>query len=87
MPNFRAATAFLLLLSNLAAAQPGNGENCEPIEELGTPDLDRFDYSVEMVSTSFCVFFCVTLRCLKSDIISTCPTHVLLRLSIIKGCR
>jgi len=60
MTNFRITTAFLLLLSNLAAL-PATGEEwetCAAIKELGTPSLDRFDYTVSIVSTSFSIFLC-----------------------------
>ena len=50
MTNFKAAIAYILLLSNLVSAQD---ENCVGIEELGTPNLDRFDYSITMVSRHF----------------------------------
>ena len=73
MPNFKTATAFLLL-SNFAAAQlPGDGENCVPIEQLGTPNLDRFDFSVSMVSTPFSPLFL-----LETEIISNHPAQLLL---------
>lgn len=67
MPNFKTATAFLLLLSNFAAAQlPGDGENCASIEQLGTPNLDRFDFSVSMVSTPFSLIFLLETEILSS---------------------
>ncbi len=49
--NFKTA-ASLLLLSNLVVADQVD-ENCSPIEQLGTPNLDRYDYSISMVSNTF----------------------------------
>ncbi len=53
MTNFKIAATFLLL-STLVSAQD---ENCVGIEELGTPNLDRFDYSISMVSQFFTVVY------------------------------
>lgn len=47
MTHFKAAAASLLLLSNVVNAQD---ENCAGIENLGIPNLDRYDYSISMVS-------------------------------------
>jgi len=48
MTNFRITTAFILLLSNLAALPATGEETCAAIEELGTPSLDRFNYKVSI---------------------------------------
>lgn len=49
MTNFRITTTFLLLLSNLAALPATTGEEtCAAIEDLGTPNLDRFEYAVSI---------------------------------------
>lgn len=56
MTNFRIITAFLLLLSNLAALPANGEETCAAIEELGTPNLDRFDYSLSMGFYDDCEF-------------------------------
>eukprot|EP00979_Chaetoceros_neogracilis_P007873 scaffold1698_cov279-Chaetoceros_neogracile.AAC.32 len=53
MTNFRIATAFLLLLSNLAALPATGTETCAAIQELGTPSLDRFNYTVSIGSIPF----------------------------------
>lgn len=53
MKNFKiaAASTLLLLSTNMVVAL---NENCVGIEELGTPNLDRYDYSVSMVSGYQC---------------------------------
>jgi hypothetical protein len=75
MTHFRIITAFLLLLSNLAALPANGEETCAAIEELGTPNLDRFDYSLSMVSRSFSLFLCEDTLTRKIDN-SNCPTHL-----------
>jgi len=47
MANFRISVAALLLLSQVLAL-PESGEHCADIAQLGTPSLDRFDYSSSM---------------------------------------
>lgn len=52
MTNFRTAAAFLLFLPNSVGAQ----ENCAAIEELGTPNLDRYDFSTSLDVDDNCQF-------------------------------
>jgi hypothetical protein len=47
MAIFRISAAALLLLSQVMAL-PESGEHCADIAQLGTPSLDRFDYSYSM---------------------------------------
>jgi hypothetical protein len=60
--NIRITAAPLLslfFLSNLVASKHDD-ETCGTIAELGTPNLDAYDYSAKMVSRSFCFILCYT---------------------------
>lgn len=46
MKNFSTPSLFLLLLLQLVSGE--RGENCVAIEELGTPSLENFDYSISI---------------------------------------
>lgn len=51
--NFKSAAAFLLL-SNFVTAE--EDENCAPIEQLGTPSLERYNYSISMEVDDACEY-------------------------------
>lgn len=51
--NFKTAAAFLLLSTFVAAEQD---ENCAPIEELGTPSLERYNYAIGMAVDGACAY-------------------------------
>ena len=53
--NFRTAASFLLLSNFVVAEQEVVDENCAPIEQLGTPSLERYNYSISMVGTIWSV--------------------------------
>jgi hypothetical protein len=52
--NFKTAASLLLLSSNLVVAEQVVDENCVPIEQLGTPSLERFDFSISMEVDDAC---------------------------------
>jgi hypothetical protein len=49
MTNFRIATAALLFLLSNVGVSAADEDSCAPFEDLGTPSLEQFDFTEEMV--------------------------------------